>query len=190
MSMPSSRSTVVRSRSARAVRRLSCASALALALAAPANAQQTATAEPSGVTATLEQCVTSTVQAERSATFTGEMTSVAGAAKMSMRIDVEEREPGESEFHTVSAPGLGVWRAADPKVKVYKYLKQVTNLSSPAAYRGLVRFRWINSRGHVFKRTERNTTRCLQPASPVEPSLPPSSGEPPQPSGGATAPSV
>jgi hypothetical protein len=100
------------------------------------------------------------------------MTSIAGAAKMSMRIDVEERVPGEAEFHMVSAPGLGVWRAADPKVKVYKYLKQVGNLSSPASYRGLVRFRWINARGHVIKRAERLTTRCLQPASPVQPIVP------------------
>ena len=81
-----------------------------------------------------------------------------------------------------------MWRAADPKVKVYKYLKQVTNLSSPASYRGLVRFRWINAKGHVFKRAERLTTRCLQPAPPVEPTpLPPSSGEPAQPSSGTTA---
>jgi hypothetical protein len=177
MSTPSDSSTAVhgsaRSRTARALRLLTCAPALALALAAPASAQQTATPEAGGVTATVEQCVTSTVQAERSATFTGEMSSVAGAAKMSMRIDVEERSPGESEFHTVSAPGLGVWRAADPKVKVYKYVKQVSNLSSPASYRGLVRFRWINAHGHVVKRAERLTMRCLQPALSVEP-MPPS----------------
>jgi hypothetical protein len=176
MSTPSKSSIAVRggarSRFARPLRLLTCAPALALALAAPASAQQTTTPEASGVTATLEQCVTSTVPAERSATFTGEMISIAGAAKMSMRIDVEERVPGESEFHTVSAPGLGVWRAADPKVKVYKYLKQVSNLSSPASYRGLVRFRWINAHGHVFKRAERLTTRCLQPAPPVETTTP------------------
>ncbi len=177
MSTPSNSSTTVRggarSRAARALRLLACAPTLALALAASASAQQTTTQEASGVTATLEQCMTSTVQTERSATFTGEMSSVAGAAKMSMRIEVEERVPGEIEFHTVSAPGLGVWRAADPKVKVYKYVKQVSNLSAPASYRGLVRFRWINAHGHVIKRAERLTTRCLQPAPSVEP-MPPS----------------
>jgi hypothetical protein len=189
MSTPSNSSTAVRggarSRAARLLRLLTCAPALALALATPASAQQTTTPEVGGVTATLEQCMTSTVQAERSATFTGEMSSVAGAAKMSMRIDVEERAPGESEFHTVSAPGLGVWRAADPKVKVYKYLKQVSNLSSPASYRGLVRFRWINAHGHVIKRAERLTTRCLQPAPSVEPMAP--SAEPTTPSTSASA---
>ena len=75
------------------------------------------------------------------------MTAIPGTARMAMRIDVQERMPGEALFHTVSAPGLGVWRGSDPKVKVYKYLKQVTNLSSPASYRALVRFRWLNAKG-------------------------------------------
>jgi hypothetical protein len=108
------------------------------------------------------------VQAERSATFSGEMTAIAGTVRMAMRIDLEERMPGEALFHAVSAQGLGVWRAADPRVKVYKYLKQVTNLSSPASYRALVRFRWLGVKGHVLKRAERLTARCLQPAPPPE----------------------
>jgi hypothetical protein len=186
MNTMSLRSATGRRSAARAFAALSCALALLAIGSAAARAQAQ---DATGVTATLEQCVATGAQAERSATFTGEMTSIPGAAKMSMRIDVEERTPGETEYRPLSAPGLGVWRAADPKVKVYKYLKQVTNLSSPAAYRGLVRFRWINSHGHVIKRAERITARCLQPASPVEPSsTPPPSGEPAQPSGGATAP--
>ena len=106
------------------------------------------------------------MQAERSATFSGEMTAIADTAHMAMRVDVQQRLPGEARFHTVSAPGLGVWRASDPKVKVYKYLKQVTNLSAPAVYRGLVRFRWLNAKGHVIKHSERLTITCAQPAAP------------------------
>jgi hypothetical protein len=133
-----------------------------------------------GVSATLEQCVTAVSQSERSATFSGEMTAVAGTARMSMRIDVQERMPGEEAFHPVLVPGLSVWRASDPKVKLYKYLKQVTNLSSPASYRALVSFRWTNARGHVIKHAERLTAKCLQPASPPalttpSPEAPPSS---------------
>jgi hypothetical protein len=105
------------------------------------------------------------------------MTATPGTARMSMRIDVEERMPGEASFHILSAPGLGVWRASDPKVRVYKYLKQVTNLSSPASYRALVRFRWLSTRGHLIKRAERLTAKCLQPASPPEP--PPLTGSEP-----------
>ena len=57
---------------------------------------------------------------------------------MSMRIELLERMPGEAGFRAVAAPGLGVWRASEPGVGVYKYVKQVTNLSAPADYRGLV----------------------------------------------------
>jgi hypothetical protein len=161
---------------------LACAAVLALLLAARASADSTPVSGASGlqvtapaagagtVSATLEECVTAVAQSERAATFSGEMTAIAGTVKMSMRIDVEERVPGETAFHAVTAPGLGVWRSADPKVKTYKYLKQVTNLSSPASYRGFVQFRWIGDKGHVIKRAERMTTRCLQPASPGEPS--------------------
>ncbi len=169
---------------------------LALAGVASASAQAAQTqkgvqADASTVTATLDQCVTSVVQVERSATFAGEMTAIPGTAKMAMRIDVEERVPGELEYHTVSATGLGVWRAADPKVKVYKYLKQVTNLSAPASYRGYVRFRWLNAKGHVIKRAERFTTRCLQPPPPAEPQSPAApTSEATAPSATAAAPSA
>jgi hypothetical protein len=138
--------------------------------------------------ATLDQCVTAVAQSERSATFAGEMTAIPGTAHMAMRISVEERLPGEALFHTVSAPALGAWRAADPKVKVYKYLKQVTNLSSPALYRALVRFRWLNARGHLIRRAERLTPACLQPASP-RPVAPPTT-EAPSPTSTSTSPTV
>jgi hypothetical protein len=160
---------------------LACAGVLALLLAARASAastvvgssnasQVTSPTSSSGVSATLEECVTAVAQSERAATFSGEMTAIAGTVRMTMRVDVEERVPGETTFHAVTAPGLGVWRSADPKVKTYKYLKQVTNLSSPASYRGFVQFRWIGDKGHVIKRAERMTARCLQPALPSEPS--------------------
>jgi hypothetical protein len=129
------------------------------------NAQQITVAPPSigAVSATIEECVTAAVQEQRLVGFAAEMTAVPGSVRMAMRIDFEERAPEELEYHTVSFPGLGVWRSSDAKVKVYKYLKQVTNLSAPASYRGFVRFRWLNAKGHVIKRAERLTSRCLQP---------------------------
>jgi hypothetical protein len=117
----------------------------------------------------LEQCMSVGEQADRSATFSGEMTAVAGTARMAMRIEVQERMPDEALFHTVNAAGLGVWRGSQPGVKIYKYVKQVTNLSSPAAYRALVRFHWLDDKGRVIKRAERHTPRCAQPASALTP---------------------
>ncbi|TMM19047.1 MAG: hypothetical protein E6F96_04105 [Actinobacteria bacterium] len=144
------------------------AAAGALALCAAAPGQSGAgPALPS--TATLEQCVTSVEQLERSATFAGEMSAIPGTLRMAIRIDVQERVPGRAGFHTVTAPGLGVWRMSDPKVKIYKYLKQVTNLSAPAVYRALVRFRWESARGHMLRRAEHVTPRCEEPAAPPVP---------------------
>lgn len=94
-----------------------------------------------------------------------------------MRIDVQERMPGEAMFHTVSAPGLGVWRGSAPGIKVYRYLKQVTNLSAPALYRAAVRFRWLNGRGRLIKGAERRTSSCAQTApAPAVPTGPPAGG--------------
>jgi hypothetical protein len=114
-------------------------------------------------TVALEQCATSTVQAERSATFTAQMTATGATQRMGMRIELQQRMRGESEFHMVLAPGFGVWRPSEPGVKIYKYVKQVTNLTAPAAYRALVRFRWLGDHGRVLKRAELHTPRCIQP---------------------------
>jgi hypothetical protein len=121
------------------------------------------------VSVTLEQCMSTGEQTDRSATFAGEMTAISGTARMAMRIEVQERMPGEELFHNVSAPGLGVWRGSEPGVKIYKYVKQVTNLSSPAIYRALVHFHWLDEEGRVIRRAERRTSKCEQLAPAVTP---------------------
>jgi hypothetical protein len=156
---------------------LACACALALLCPGQAAAAGDRHATPkTGAaqleSATLEQCVTSVSQVERSATFAAEMTAIPGSTHMAMRIEVQERTAGPAPFHTVVAPGLGSWRSADPKVKIYKYLKQVTNLSAPADYRALVRFRWQGPGGRVLKRAERVTPACVEPEAPASASPP------------------
>jgi hypothetical protein len=141
--------------------------------ASPGEGTQTK-ANPS---ATLEECLAVGVQAERAATFAGEMASIPGSARMEMRIDVLERLPHELVYHLVSAPGLGVWRRSAPEVKTYDYIKQVTNLAAPASYRGEVEFRWLNDKDHPIKSAVLFTSRCRQPA-PTSETQPPST-EPP-----------
>ncbi|MGA9876086.1 MAG: hypothetical protein WBQ21_09775 [Solirubrobacteraceae bacterium] len=119
-----------------------------------------------GYSVTLEQCATSTVQSERSATFTAQMTATGATQRMAMHIELEQRLSGETSYHTIIAPGLGVWQRSETGVQIYKYVKQVTNLDAPAAYRAVVRFRWLGDKGHVLKRAETRTQRCLQPALP------------------------
>jgi len=145
----------------------------ALADASPAGvaapAQTAAAVAPPIASATLQQCLTADAQGERSAMFSGEMTAIPGSVHMAMRIDVEAQLSGEALFHSVTAPGLGVWRTADPGVRTYRYVNQVTNLSAPAFYRAVVRFRWLNAKGHVIKLVERQTPRCVQPVTPPTP---------------------
>jgi hypothetical protein len=93
---------------------------------------------------------------------------------MSMRVELQEHTPGETGFHTVLAPGLGVWRAAAIGVKIYKYDQQVVDLAAPAAYRAAIVFRWQGPHGHELKRAERLTSVCHQP-EPVSTSEEPAS---------------
>jgi hypothetical protein len=153
--------------SARSTLRLLIATACGLAALSAARVSTSAASSsaPAPIaTATLEQCLTAPSQAERSAGFAGEMTAIPGTARMEMRIEVLERPPGDALYHVVSGPGLGVWRASAPGVKIYTSIDHVTDLAAPAFYRGALRFRWLNAGGHVIKVEELRTARCEQPA--------------------------
>jgi hypothetical protein len=115
------------------------------------------------VTASVEQCTPSVEQAERSATFAAQMTAVEGTQRMAIQFEVQERSPTDTVYHTVVAPGLGDWRSSAQGVKIYKYVKQVTNLAAPAVFRAQVRYRWLDGRGHTIKRALRRTPVCVQP---------------------------
>jgi hypothetical protein len=168
-----------------------------LALSSPALAAQAASALPatvaptvaagsggvdsqSGTTApkpiasaTLTQCATATTpQTERSATFAGEMTAIAGTARMQMRVELQERIPGEVQYRTVANPALGVWHGSTAGVKVFTHIQQVSNLSAPAVYRGVVHFRWVNAKGRTIKSEGLSTALCEQPAAPSSTSAP------------------
>lgn len=112
----------------------------------------------------LEQCVASGAIQERSVTFTGQMQAVSGTQRMGMRIVLQERAAGEETFHDVKAPDLGVWRDSEAGVEIYRYVKQITHLSAPAAYRAVVHFRWWGGRGRVLRHAVLRTARCIQPA--------------------------
>ncbi len=132
-------------------------------LAAGVIAQAPAPTPAPAVTATVEQCTPSVNQAERSATFAAQMTAIPGTQRMSMRIEVQERSPTEPLFHTIVAPGLGMWRSSETGVKVYKYVKELTNLAAPAAFRVQVRYRWLDDKGRTIRRAQRRSSVCVQP---------------------------
>jgi hypothetical protein len=114
--------------------------------------------------ATLEQCATATApQTERSATFAGEMNAITGTARMQIDVQLEERSAPEGRFRMVRSPALGVWHSSNPGVKMFAHIQQVTNLSAPAFYRGLIGFRWLDADGHTIKSESLHTATCEQP---------------------------
>jgi hypothetical protein len=125
------------------------------------------------VSATLEQCVTAASQTDRSTTFTGQMETIPGAHRMAMLIVVEERAAGEATFQTLSSSGLGVWERSEVGVKIYKYVRQVTDLPAPAAFRAVIQFRWLDEEGHVMRRAVRRTPVCRQPEGSASPGTTP-----------------
>jgi hypothetical protein len=150
--------------------------ALALALPASGGASTTGTGTSTGtgttspgaggiplISAGVEQCVTGATQTGRSVTFTGQMETVAGAHKMAIEIEVQERTPEEEGFHTLATAGLGSWQRSEAGVKIYKVRQAVTDLPAPAVFRAIVHYRWLNERGQVIRRDERRTTICKQP---------------------------
>lgn len=114
-------------------------------------------------TATLEQCIVAVDPATRSATFNGQMSTVPGARRMAMQIAVQEEAPGDAAFHTLAAAGPSGWRRSEAGVKIYKYVRQVTDLPAPGAFRAIVQFRWFGEKGRVIRRAVRRTPVCAQP---------------------------
>ena len=154
---------------------LSCACALALSClllltpgargqdGSPATGQPSVEGQTPIAQAMLQQCVTAAAQSERSAVFSGEMNAIPDSTRMMMRIDVQEQLAGETLFHTIAAPALGVWRSSDADVRSYRFIRQVTNLGAPGFYRALVSFRWLNAKDHIIKTLAEHTPRCVQP---------------------------
>ena len=92
---------------------------------------------------------------------------------MQMRVELQERIPGELQYRTVSDPALGVWHGSAAGVKVFTHIQQVSNLSAPAVYRGVVHFRWVNAKGRTIKvrgavaRQSANSRRPAETSAPT-----------------------
>lgn len=117
------------------------------------------------VSATVEQCLTASTADGRAVTFTAQMETIAAAHRMAMQILVQERAPGDSDFHTLAATGPATWERSEAGVKIYKYVRQVTDLPAPAAFRALVRYRWLDETGRVIRTEKRHTSVCREDRS-------------------------
>jgi len=123
----------------------------------------TAPAGSAPLVATLTACHSDPLAANRYAIFASQMTAIAGSSTMAVDFQLQERAANAVSFVAVAAPGFGVWVSSQPGVGIYTYDHEVTALPAPAAFRVIVRARWINRRHRVIRRGQVRSPVCVQP---------------------------
>lgn len=113
--------------------------------------------------AKLTSCEIGSDGAGGTAVFLGSMPAVKGAKRLWLRFDLQRRLPGDDDWERLSAPTFGEWEKSRPGVSGFVYSKRVEGLAAPAAYRSVVRFRWVDARGRTVRSARRVTAACRQP---------------------------
>jgi len=137
-------------------------------LAAPASAAAAPPAPAVGaprpvLAAKLASCTVGEDVMGGRAVFTGSMPAVRGARRLWMRFDLERRRDDEDGWRRVTGARLGGWEKSRRGVSGFVYSKRVEGLTAPAAYRAVVRFRWVDARGRTVRSSRRTTGACRQP---------------------------
>ena len=111
----------------------------------------------------LVECVAALEAVDRSATFEARVHPVRGSERMQIRFTLQIREGALQRWRRVAASAPDEWLTSFPDVRRYSYSRTVRNLSSPASYRMLVRFRWLDDDGEVLRRSRATSRACAQP---------------------------
>jgi hypothetical protein len=109
----------------------------------------------------LLECTHGKRAADRNALFRGEMRQLAEGETMRMRFDLSERV-GRGSWRAVKAPGLGVWRYAQPDVARFAYRQRIEALQRGTAYRTTVTFQWHDAAGELVERQRATSPVCRQ----------------------------
>lgn len=120
-------------------------------------------AHPAPARAVVTSCAKTTDVAARAVVFEGSMRAWRHSVRLQMRFRLQGRMPDDPVWRGIAAPGFGPWVSAAPGVRRYVYDKRIERLLAPAAYRVVVRFRWLDQRGHVVGRARRVSPPCRQP---------------------------
>jgi CARDB len=99
----------------------------------------------------------------RFATFVGEMRSLTGTARMSMRFTLLEKL-GTRDFLPVPLSDLRPLRKSKRGVSTFIYTQRVTALRDGGTYRMRVQFRWYDATGKATKTRTVHSGACHQPA--------------------------
>jgi hypothetical protein len=111
----------------------------------------------------LRECVPALAPDQRSATFEARMRHEPDSHRMQVRFTLQVSEGALPGWRHVAAAGLDEWLTSGADVGRYVYSKTVRNLSAPASYRAVVRFRWLDEHGRVLARSRATSRACQQP---------------------------
>ena len=109
----------------------------------------------------LLECTHGKRAADRNTLFRGEMGQLAEGETMRMRFNLSERV-GRGSWRAVKAPGLGVWRYAQPDVARFAYRQRIEALQRGTAYRATVTFQWHDAAGELVERQRATSPVCRQ----------------------------
>ena len=110
----------------------------------------------------LVECVPALEPADRSATFEARVHPVRGSERMQVRFTLQVRQDVLPGWRRVAAGEFDGWLTSFPDVRRFSYSRTVRNLSAPASYRTVVRFRWLDEDGEVVKRSRATSRTCRQ----------------------------
>ena len=111
----------------------------------------------------LIDCVPALEPVERTATFEARARAAGGSDRVQIRFTLQVREEGLIAWRKVVAEGFDSWLTSGAGVRRYTYARTIENLTAPAAYRTVVRFRWLDEEGEVLDRSRATSPACRQP---------------------------
>lgn len=126
---------------------------LALALWAPP-----AHAAPAASLSMLE-CTPARDGGAGSVEYRARMHAVAKTDRMAVRFHLLERA-GDGSFQRVAGDGLGVWRRSEHGAGAFQWTQRIEGLREGAAYRVVVRYRWLDADGREIRSTRLRSGVC------------------------------
>jgi hypothetical protein len=89
------------------------------------------------------------------------MQAIAGSQTMGVSFVLYERVAGGTGYVLSSAPGFGTWQDSKLRITDFTANENVIDLPAGAAFRSLVRYRWLGRHHRVLLRAAHYTPPCV-----------------------------
>jgi hypothetical protein len=100
---------------------------------------------------------------DKAATFYARMDSIAGASRMQIRFQLQERLGRDDTWSRLDVPALHQWHTSQAGVKRFGWKQTVDALRVGGAYKARVQYRWLSAAGTVLDTESRDTPVCRGP---------------------------